>query len=203
MYDVRSDYRRSSWYDGMRFDPTKDNLLSLRNEEAHKTLRAKMAAGYSGREVDGLELKVDENIKRFMDLLAKYADSEEVLDLGRKVQYFTLDVISEIAFGQPFGFLETDSDVYRYIETTERTLPMVMVTTVIPVLVKMLASRFLRSALPSETDLFGFGRVIRIAKAVAAERFGKNRKVQNDMLGSFVAHGLNQSEAESEILLQM
>lgn len=43
----------------------------------------------------------------------------------------------------------------------------------------------------------------RIAKAVAAERFGKNRKVQNDMLGSFVAHGLNQSEAESEILLQI
>lgn len=106
--------------------------------------------------------KVDENIKRFMDLLAKYAGSDEVLDLGRKVQYFTLDVISEIAFSQPFGFLETDSDVYRYIETTERTLPMVMVTTVIPVFVKMLASRFLRSALPSETDLFGLGRVIRM-----------------------------------------
>ena len=47
MYNVRSDYRRSSWYDGMRFDPTKDNLLSLRNEDAHKDLRAKMAAGVS------------------------------------------------------------------------------------------------------------------------------------------------------------
>lgn len=98
-----------------------------------------------------------------MDLLGKYADSDRILDLGRKVQYFTLDVISEIAFDKPFGFVETDSDVYRYIETTERTLPMVMVTTVIPVFVKLLASRLLISALPTETDLFGFGRVIRYA----------------------------------------
>lgn len=42
-----------------------------------------------------------------------------------------------------------------------------------------------------------------IAKAVAAERYGTGRKVQKDMLGSFVAHGLSQKEAESEILLQM
>ncbi|XWX01103.1 hypothetical protein V2A60_009128 [Cordyceps javanica] len=162
-----------------------------------------MAAGYSGREVEGLELKVDENIERFMDLLAKYASSDKVADLGRKVQYFTLDVISDIAFDNPFGFVETDSDVYKYIETTESALPIVMVTTVIPLLVKMLASPLLRSALPSETDRFGFGRVIRIAKGVAAERFGKDCKVQNDMIGSFVAHGLSQTETESEILLQI
>ncbi len=96
-----------------------------------------------------------------MDLLANYADNDKILDLGRKVQYFTLDIISDIAFDSPFGFLETDSDVYKYIETTESALPIVMVTTVVPVFVKMLASRLLRSALPSETDAFGFGRVLR------------------------------------------
>ena len=42
-----------------------------------------------------------------------------------------------------------------------------------------------------------------IAKSVAAERFGPQKKVHKDMLGSFVAHGLTQEEAESEILLQM
>lgn len=41
------------------------------------------------------------------------------------------------------------------------------------------------------------------AKSVAAERFGTDKKVQRDMLGSFVAHGLSQKQAESEILLQM
>lgn len=45
--------------------------------------------------------------------------------------------------------------------------------------------------------------VNRLAKKVAAERFGANAKSQKDMLGSFVTHGLTQEEAESEILLQM
>lgn len=42
-----------------------------------------------------------------------------------------------------------------------------------------------------------------IAKQVSAERFGPNKKVQKDMLGSFVARGITQAEAESEILMQM
>ncbi|TQS32065.1 hypothetical protein Golomagni_07632, partial [Golovinomyces magnicellulatus] len=41
------------------------------------------------------------------------------------------------------------------------------------------------------------------AKTVAAERFGSHKKIQRDMLGSFVAHGLTQKQAESEILLQI
>jgi hypothetical protein len=42
-----------------------------------------------------------------------------------------------------------------------------------------------------------------ITKEVVARRFGPNKKIQRDMLGSFIAHGLNQEEAESETILQM
>lgn len=42
-----------------------------------------------------------------------------------------------------------------------------------------------------------------VAKEVVAERFGPEKKVQKDMLGSFIAHGLTQEEAGSETLLQM
>ncbi|KAK5989461.1 Cytochrome P450 monooxygenase ABA1 [Cladobotryum mycophilum] len=203
MYKARSDYTRSSWYEGMRFDPSRDNLLSLRNEDDHRELRSKMAAGYSGREVDDLEETIDHNILEFSRLLGKYADKNKPVDFGRKAQYFTLDVISHVAFGEPFGFLETDSDVYKYIETTEKTLPMVMVTTVIPWLLKLLSSPLFKRFLPSAKDALGFGKVMSIAKEVAAERFGEDKKVQKDMLGSFVAHGLTQSETESEILLQI
>lgn len=83
-----------------------------------------------------------------------------MVDFGKKAQYFTLDVISDIAFGSPFGFLQTDSDVYKYIETTEKTLPVVMMTTVVPFLVTLFASPLMKPALPSEKDIFGFGRVM-------------------------------------------
>jgi hypothetical protein len=44
---VRSPYRRSNWYDGMRLDPDYGNILSERDDKIHNTLRAKMAAGVS------------------------------------------------------------------------------------------------------------------------------------------------------------
>ncbi|KAJ4175219.1 hypothetical protein NW754_005639 [Fusarium falciforme] len=201
--NVRTEYRRSPWYDGMRFDPANNNILSWRDEDEHFKLRSKMSAGYGGREVENLEPKIDKNILAFIKLLRKYADENKPVDLGRRAQFFTLDVLSDLAFGEPFGFLETDSDVYEYIKTTEETLPMVMVTTVVPWLVKVLSSPIFKSLLPSEKDRLGFGRVMGIAKAITAERFGPDKKVQKDMLGSFVAHGLTQKEAESEILLQI
>jgi hypothetical protein len=42
---VRSPYRRSGWYIGMRFDPNRDNVESVVDEVTHTALRAKMAAG--------------------------------------------------------------------------------------------------------------------------------------------------------------
>ena len=43
----------------------------------------------------------------------------------------------------------------------------------------------------------------RFARDVVAERFGVNKIVRKDMLGSFLAHGLTQEQLESETLTQM
>ena len=48
MLNVRSPYRRSDWYDSMRFDPTADNILSQRDDQKHAILRTKMAFGVRG-----------------------------------------------------------------------------------------------------------------------------------------------------------
>lgn len=45
MLNVRTKYKRSDWYYAMRFDPAKDNVLSMRNDQEHNKLRAKMAHG--------------------------------------------------------------------------------------------------------------------------------------------------------------
>jgi hypothetical protein len=42
-----------------------------------------------------------------------------------------------------------------------------------------------------------------VAQKVVAERFGEKKIERDDMLGSFVRHGLTQQECESESLLQM
>ena len=45
MLAVRSPYRRADWYVGMRFDPSRENIESERNDEKHTALRTKMSAG--------------------------------------------------------------------------------------------------------------------------------------------------------------
>jgi len=82
------------------------------------------------------------------------------MDFGRKAQYFTLDVISHVAYGMPFGFLATDTDVYQYIETSEKAVPAVMMVTIFPWLNHVLTSSFMKRLLPSATDAIGFGKII-------------------------------------------
>ncbi|KAI8297524.1 hypothetical protein K4K61_012773 [Colletotrichum sp. SAR11_59] len=126
------------------------------------------------KHVQDFEKKLDNNLSNFFRLLRRYVDAGQPFDFARKVQYFTLDVITDLAFGDPMGFMAEDGDVYDYIETTEKAMPSFITLTVFP-----------------------------IAKKYAAERFGPDKKVQRDMLGSFIAHGMTQEEAESEILLQV
>jgi len=47
------------------------------------------------------------------------------------------------------------------------------------------------------------GKVIGVAQHVVAQRFGDKKIERDDMLGSFVRHGLTQQECESESLLQI
>lgn len=47
MWAVRSPYRKGAWYQAVRFDPTRDNIISMRNDHDHNELRAKMAIGVS------------------------------------------------------------------------------------------------------------------------------------------------------------
>lgn len=47
MLNVRTKYKRSDWYDGMRLDPSKDNVLSTRDDTLYGNLRSKMASRVS------------------------------------------------------------------------------------------------------------------------------------------------------------
>lgn len=47
----------------------KDNVLSQRNDDLHASTRSKMAAAYSGKEVDNIETTVDQNVERLLELL--------------------------------------------------------------------------------------------------------------------------------------
>lgn len=145
--------------------------------------------------------------------------------MAKPVMYFTLDTISDLAFGRRFGDMENNKDMYGYIEMIKKALPVMNITGVFMWLSRLARSPLLRKLVPSENDRMGLGKVMgyvfwqlrssgdayhdtdflicRIAKEMVGERFGPDKKIRQDMLGSFVKHGLTQEELESETMIQM
>lgn len=76
-------------------------------------------------------------------------------------EYFTLDVISDIAFGKAFGFLAENRDMFDYIKTTEETLPFVVVVGILPSLNKILQIKAINKLfMPSVKDKLGLGKIM-------------------------------------------
>ena len=168
-----------------------------------------MAFGYSGKENEHLEQDVDDQLLRMFELLnSKYLNRPDEgnfvnVDVSRVTNFFTLDVISKVAFGQTFGFLEHDEDPFGYLKNLEQFLPAIIVFGVYTELTNLLKMPLMKAALPKSTDKRGLGRVMGFARDRVQERFGHKAIVRQDMLGSFIKHGLTQGELESETLTQI
>ncbi|KAF4456709.1 hypothetical protein F53441_1265 [Fusarium austroafricanum] len=166
-----------------------------------------MAAGYSGKENESLERTIDDHIAKLIAMLeTKYLSTDQEyrpVDFAQKIQYFTLDVISDLAFGQPFGYIEQDADVFDFIKITKSFFPVTLVMANIPSLVSLLHSRLFSGLLPKESDKLGFGAFIGVANKKVAERFAPGAESRPDMLGSFIRHGLTQEQASRESLLNV
>ena len=158
----------------------------MRDEEQHAKLRRKMAPGvrttspdlprpqkqrqltprlqYSGKENESIAETVDTHVARLISLFdTKYTsapDAPRPVDFAEKVQFFTLDVIGDLAFGQAFGFIEGDADMYDFISTNHAFFPFVSLIANSQLLVTLLHSRALSGLLPKATDKVGFGAFI-------------------------------------------
>ncbi|KAF2661227.1 cytochrome P450 monooxygenase-like protein [Lophiostoma macrostomum CBS 122681] len=195
---ITSSPERAEWYyHAARFEPGKDNIFTECDNERHDARRKKMAAGYSGRENPGLEASIDIHVKDLVHLIrSKYAsppNSKKVtkpMDLATKIQYLTLDVISEVGLGKAFGDLKSDQDVNDYLAAMEVGLR-------IGNQAFGMGTSWLRDVLflgkrisPSEKDEKGFGRMMSEARKVITARLLKSTEERSDMLSSFIRHGL-------------
>lgn len=180
-------------------------LLSIVNALRRTPLTS--LAQYSGKENQFLEQDVDGRLLRLIDLVQeKYISAGSVykpLNLARATTFFTLDAISTVAFGKSFGFLDLDDDPYGYLRQLHVMLPAIIFFGVFPDIQAVMRLPLMQKLAPKATDANGIGRVMGFAKAVVAERFGPNKIVRKDMLGSFLAHGLSQEQLESETLTQI
>lgn len=139
-------------------------------------------------------------------MLSKYTSGQDVVDFAYIAQYFALDVLTDLAFGESIGFLTSETDLFKYIKKSADFLPLMELGTNHPWIHRLLTSRLLvLLAGPKPTDKTGLGAVVGVARKTIVKRYAGCVEDGHcrDMLDSFMAHGLSQVEAESESLLQI
>ena len=111
-----------------------------------------------------MEGTVDNQVANLIYLIeSKYISTSQdhvPMEFGQKSSFFTLDAISDLAFGQAFGYLDKDQDVYDFLSITRASIPFLMLIANIPILADILQMRVLRRLMPSEADKAGFGAFI-------------------------------------------
>lgn len=125
------------------------------------------------------------------------------MDMATKVQYFTLDVISDLALGTAFGDVKADEDVNNYLEASETGLKIANFSfglgsvwlRDVPVIGKAIS--------PKETDERGFGKMMAEARKSIQARMLKSTEERSDMLSSFIRHGLSGDDLFQETFEQI
>ncbi|KAL4974569.1 cytochrome P450 [Aspergillus desertorum] len=201
-------YKRSDWYyNAVRIEYQKDNVFSQTDNAKHEQRRKQMAPGYSGRENTGLEASIDTQLHDLLNLIrAKYVSSDHQvvpMDLAKKVQYFTLDVISSVGLGKAFGMLEADRDVDEYLQSSEEGLAIANTALALGFSRLTQAPLIGRFFAPSPNDNNGFGKMMATCFRLVDERAASATDKRSDMLASFIRHGLSGAELRTEALEQI
>jgi cytochrome P450 len=130
--------------------------------------------------------------------------SNTVIDVAAITRFFTLDVLSTVAFGRPFGFMAANADLWDYDKLTTQAMLLLEWVVNHSNFRRLFQSSLVQALFaPKSTDSRGMGPMLGFARAAVAERFGPDPKVKNDMLGHFVGKGLSQLRCEVEANLQI
>ncbi|ESZ95638.1 hypothetical protein SBOR_3986 [Sclerotinia borealis F-4128] len=126
IYSLKGEFLKSDFY---TVNDTKvgkaiiKNVFSTQSNEAHAQMLRPIQKLYSMGNVLSLEQSVDDTIKAFVERLdGIFIGSGTVCRMEDWLLYFSWDVISQVTFSRPMGFMETASDHSGFIHVAEQAL---------------------------------------------------------------------------------
>ncbi|KAF4634721.1 hypothetical protein G7Y89_g3383 [Cudoniella acicularis] len=212
---ARTNYQRGRWFDSLRLDPHNANLISEREWPRHNRLRQQMAPGYDGKDIKDFEIGIDENLQQWIQYIEEHGVTHpgqpvKEFEIGRSIQYLVTDMICRLCFGRALGFIENHTDRHEFLQTLEQRLPIVekfSIYTEVSTLISFISNiPWVNKVLPSAEDKNGIGRIIGICREIIDERLSPESQAKppkNDMLDSFLKHGLSRREAELEMTISL
>ncbi|KAK3376132.1 cytochrome P450 family protein [Lasiosphaeria ovina] len=207
IWSVHSGYQRSPWYKGFRFDPSQDSVLTANENKAHHFIRSQLLSGYNGV-LNNQEKPVDEQVVKMLGVIERKYVSDSVvgvrpMDMGKTFLHFTQDATAAVGFGQSFGYIEADRDIFGGMAALEAMMLPVQLLALFPPLLALLKTPPIMALLPKPTESQGLGRLLGLIKAHVDERYGETKVQGTDVLQRFVESKLSRAQVEAEGLVMM
>ncbi|KAM6538141.1 hypothetical protein FALCPG4_000026 [Fusarium falciforme] len=131
IYGHSSNFRKTKFYIPFGTKDS-DDLFTDPNVARHAHHRREIASAYSMTSLVELEPMVDKRVETMCDQFQSLAGQGKPLDIAKWLQFYAFDVIGQITFSRPFGFMQEGKDVQGCISKLERYLIHGALFTVMP-----------------------------------------------------------------------
>lgn len=207
-----SRYKRAPGFDSLRIDPHVANVASERDSEKHNRLRLQLSRGYASKDIKDTELIIDKLLYHWLRRIDHVSRSQpgesRAFDIGRRIRFLTVDLITRLCLGEAFGCIEDDCDQYGFLEAVQIGSAVSQQFWVIHEISRLLfyltKIPFMRRRIvPSPNDSEGLGKVIGVIHRAVDKRFQSEKKPAQGMLDSFLEKGLSREQADTELVISL
>jgi cytochrome P450 len=137
---------------------------TLKHEE-HAAKRKRIAPSFSMSNLRRLESDMNVRILEFNKTLReKHAKTDKSLDFAQYAQWFVYDLVTQLAFGAPLGFVRETRDIGGLIEHFHNMAPMAGFVAALPWLANPILKNplFKKYLMPRPGDRSGTGQIMKV-----------------------------------------
>ncbi|QSZ36124.1 hypothetical protein DSL72_007249 [Monilinia vaccinii-corymbosi] len=203
IYSRKEEFLKSNFYnvnDSKVGNATIKNVFSVQCHEAHAQMLRPIQKFYNMGHILKLEGNVDDAIKdllkRLDELFIDGSNAGTVCKIDDWMMFYSWDLIAQVTFSRPMGFMETAHDYQGLIHMAEQTLDYFAVISQMPGLDHWLGKNPIGS--------FGFPNLAKAAQWCAEQSMARQQGTdgkstdQKDMLDSFIEIKETNPEAMDE-----
>lgn len=181
---------KSRWWTAFAGHPTVSDHGGFLSAEEARGEKAKIMGGYSMSHIVKSESKMDSHIRELMSQLGKRTGT--IFDLAPWTQWIAFDIVMDVTFSKPMGFVAEARDVGGLIEALHNTFTVASIAGLFPAIPRLLNHPLWYPAFsPKASDTTGIGAAFGLAYRTTRARLQEEPSLQSqhhDILQWLIDH---------------
>ncbi|KAL4778726.1 cytochrome P450 [Aspergillus varians] len=109
IYGHGANFQKDTFYDSGA--GAHRNINDTRSREEHNAKRKVLAHAFAQRTLTDLEPTIMATVQNLVDQIGRFASEGKLINLRRYLNYFTIDLLAGVLYGEPLGCLDRGNDL--------------------------------------------------------------------------------------------